>query len=92
MKHKNLMIEIHLVRNVKVKVIKYHGWKPVRSFCKHQYLEDIRDNRPPLGSSGQSSWLQIHRSRLLFPELPDILSSSGCGTGPTQPREYNWKK
>jgi hypothetical protein len=24
-----------------------------------------------------------------FPELPDVLRSSGSGTGSTQPREYN---
>jgi hypothetical protein len=47
--------------------------------------------RPPLWSSGQSSWLQIQRFRLLFPALPDFtMSSSGFGTGCTQPREDNW--
>jgi len=45
---------------------------------------------PPLWSSGQSFWLQIHRSRVRFPALPDFLSSSGSGTGSTQPREINW--
>jgi hypothetical protein len=43
--------------------------------------------RPPLWSSGQSFWLQIQRSRVRFPALPDFLSSSGSGTGSTQPRE-----
>jgi hypothetical protein len=43
----------------------------------------------PLWSSGQSSWLQIQRSRVRFPTLPDFLRSSGFGTGSTQPREYN---
>jgi hypothetical protein len=42
-----------------------------------------------LWSSGQSSWLQIQRSRVRFPALPDFLSS-GSGTGSTQPREENW--
>jgi len=37
---------------------------------------------PPLWSSGQSFWLQIQRSRVRFPALPDFLSSSGSGTGP----------
>ena len=45
---------------------------------------------PPLWSSGQSFWLQIQRSRVRFPALPDFLSSSGSGTGFTQPREVNW--
>ena len=45
---------------------------------------------PPLWSSGQSFWLQIQRSRVRFPALPDFLSSSGSGSGSTQPREVNW--
>jgi hypothetical protein len=45
---------------------------------------------PPLWSSGQSFWLQIQRSQVRFPELPDFLRSSGSGTGSTQPREDNW--
>ena len=44
---------------------------------------------PPLWSSGRSFWLQIQRSRVRFPALPDFLSSSGSGTGSTQPREVN---
>jgi hypothetical protein len=42
---------------------------------------------PPLWSSDQSSWLQTQRYRVGFPGLPDFLSSSGSGTGSTQPRE-----
>ena len=45
---------------------------------------------PPLWSSSQSFWLQIQRSRVRFPALPDFLSSSGSGTGSTQHREVNW--
>ena len=45
--------------------------------------------RPPLWSSGQSFWLQIQRSRVRFPALPDFLSSSGSGTGSNQSREVN---
>jgi len=40
-----------------------------------------------LWSSGQSFWLQIQRSRVRSPALPDFLSSSGSGTRSTQPRE-----
>jgi hypothetical protein len=40
---------------------------------------------PPLCSSGQSSWLLTKGSRVRFPTLPDFLSSSGSGTGSTQP-------
>ena len=43
----------------------------------------------PLWSSGQSFWLQMQRSRVRFPALPDFLSSSGSGTGSTQSREVN---
>jgi hypothetical protein len=46
--------------------------------------------RPPLWSSGQGFWLQILRSRVWFPALPDFLRSSGSGTGSTHPREDNW--
>jgi hypothetical protein len=44
-----------------------------------------------LWSSGQSSWLQIQRSLVPFPALPDFLSISGSGTGSTQPRERSWR-
>ena len=46
--------------------------------------------RPTLWSSGQSFQLQIQRYRVRFTALPDFLSSSGSGTGSTQPREVNW--
>jgi hypothetical protein len=45
---------------------------------------------PPVWSSGQSSLLQIQRSRVRFLALPDFLSISGSWTGSTQPREDNW--
>jgi hypothetical protein len=44
--------------------------------------------RPPLWSSGQSSWLQIRRQG--FDSRHYQKKSSGSGTGSTQPREYNW--
>jgi hypothetical protein len=40
------------------------------------------------GPVGQSSFLQIKRSRVRFLALPDLLSS-GSRTGCTQLREYN---
>jgi hypothetical protein len=45
---------------------------------------------PPLWSIGQSSWLQIQRSRVQLPALSDFLRGSGSGKGFTQPREDNW--
>jgi hypothetical protein len=47
-------------------------------------------DRPPLWSSGQSSWLQIQRPRVWFPVLSDFLRSSGSRTGSTYPRGDNW--
>ena len=58
-----------------------------------EYVNLIALPRPPLWSSGQSFWLQIQRSRVRSPSLPHFLSSSGSGTGSTQPREpreVNW--
>jgi hypothetical protein len=43
--------------------------------------------RPPLWSSGQSFWLLTQSCRVRLPALPDFLSSSGSGTGSTQPGE-----
>jgi hypothetical protein len=54
-----------------------------------QICVSVCQRGPPLRSSGQSFWLQIQRSRVRFPALPDFLSSSGSGTGSTQPREVN---
>jgi hypothetical protein len=48
-----------------------------------------KQGRPPLWASGQSFWLQIQRSWVRFPALPDFVRSSGSGTGSTQPREDN---
>ena len=51
------------------------------------YTVSLLSRGPPLWSSGQSFWLQIQRSRVRSPALPDFLSSSGSGTGSTQPRD-----
>jgi hypothetical protein len=45
-------------------------------------LQNRSIERLPLWSSGQSSCLQIQRSRVRFLALPDFLRSSGSGTGP----------
>ena len=55
----------------------------------HEFYVILSNSGPPLWSSGQSLWLQIQRSRVRFPALPDFLSNSGSGTGSTQPREVN---
>ena len=62
------------------------GIYPVIYFLFVRHFSVIRY---PLWSNGQSFWLQIQRSRVRFPALPDFLSSSGSGTGSTQPREVN---
>jgi hypothetical protein len=54
-----------------------------------QIFHVLNSDGPPLWSSGQSSWLQIQRSGVRFPALPDFLRSSGSGTGSTQPHEDN---
>jgi hypothetical protein len=41
-------------------------------------------------ADAMGSWIQIQRSRIRFPALPDFLRSSGSGTGSTQPCEDNW--
>jgi hypothetical protein len=53
----------------------------------NHFTTDCMINRPPLWSSGQSSWLQIRRPG--FDSRHYQKKSSGSGTGSTQPREYN---
>jgi hypothetical protein len=43
----------------------------------------ILSYRPPLWSSGQSSWLQIQRFRVRFPALPGLQKISGPETEST---------
>jgi hypothetical protein len=64
------------------------GPEPSDDFIHIRYSRDHR--RPPLWSSCQRFWLQIQRSWVRFPALPDFLRSIGSGTGSTQPREDNW--
>jgi hypothetical protein len=60
------------------------------SFCEPKYFVMLITGWPPLWFSGQSSWLQIQKSRIRFSALLDFLKSSGSGTGSTQTREDNW--
>jgi hypothetical protein len=68
----------------------YSCYMPCPSNVITPLNELMKYMRPPLWSSGQSSWQQIQRTRVRFPALPEFLRSSGSGTGSTQPREYNW--
>jgi hypothetical protein len=52
------------------------------------FRKSLSQWRPPLWSSGQSSWLQIRRPG--FDSRHYQKNNSGPGTGSTQPREYNW--
>jgi hypothetical protein len=45
-----------------------------------EWPNTVEESRPPLWSSG--SWLQIQMFRFLVPTVPDVLRSSGSGTGP----------
>jgi hypothetical protein len=51
----------------------------------HKLSSSLCNCRPPLWSSGQSSWLLTQRFQVRFQELPDFRSSSRSGTGSTQP-------
>jgi hypothetical protein len=52
------------------------------------FLSSYLTARPPLRSSGQSSWLQIRSAG--FDSRHYQKKNCGSGTGSTQPREYNW--
>jgi hypothetical protein len=56
---------------------------------KIYFYSEYFKKRRPLRSSGQSSWLQIQRSRVRYPALPDFLRSSGSGMVSAKPREDN---
>jgi hypothetical protein len=43
---------------------------PRRNHYQHNIINTFTFCRPPLWSSGQSSWLQIQRSQVRFPALP----------------------
>ena len=51
-------------------------------YCRFNHNIVVNDDRQDaniFGLFGQSFWLQIQRSRVRFPALPDFLSSSGSG-------------
>jgi hypothetical protein len=54
----------------------------IRSYCMGNRTRNEHGilMGPPLWSRGQSSWLQIQKSRVRFPALPDFLRSNGSGT------------
>jgi hypothetical protein len=52
-------------------------------------LTVIRRGNLSLWSRGQSSCVQIQKSRVRFSAMPDLLRSSGFGTGSAQPRDYS---
>jgi hypothetical protein len=45
------------------------------------FVQIVQTQVPPLWSSGQSFWLQIQRSQVRFPALPDFLRSRGVWNG-----------
>jgi hypothetical protein len=51
-----------------------------KSLIASIFTIDEYSKRLPLSSGGQSSWMQIQRSRDRFPALPEYLSCSGSGT------------
>jgi hypothetical protein len=63
----------------------------LRASIFRHFREKNQTNNISWWSSGQSFWLQIQRSRVHFPALPDFLRSRGYGTGSTQPCEENWR-
>jgi hypothetical protein len=84
---------IATVRSVTVTGRKHHLFQLQKLL--HLMLA-VLNTRPPLWSSGQSSWLQIRRRRfdsrhyqIFWGGGGGRKTSSGSGTGSTQPREYN---
>jgi hypothetical protein len=96
--HKNIMPATDAVKTWGLKnisnyyptVLKKSVTRKQQVTLKSFYFVRVLCLWPPLWSSGQSFWIQIQRSRVRSPALPDFLSSNGSGTGSTQPREVNW--
>ena len=75
----------------------YHTFRCSSWFSGHFKTLDSSENKkfPASVENGfsVSFWkfvLLQAQFRVRFPALPDFLSSSGSGTGSTQPREVNW--
>jgi hypothetical protein len=56
---------------------------PVALRQKLMYFVSVRFQLISILSKSSRSWVR-------FPALPDVLRSSGSGTGSTRPREDNW--
>jgi hypothetical protein len=74
---------LHNLLNILVQTANKMGLQkksPLNFALSHKYvpfkLHVYFLERPPLYSSGQSSWLQIQSSRVRFPALPDFSESS----------------
>jgi hypothetical protein len=71
----------------------WHSWAVQQRYVTRKGISGIW---PPQWSSDQRSWLQIQRSYVWSPVLPDFLRSSGSRTGSTQQctdnRRATWKK
>ena len=81
--------QLYVVPNFTFQKSGYNGLEMKQRITSGNFRTAVSETGPPLWSSGQSFWLQRQRSRVRFPALPDFLSSSGSGTGSTQPREVN---
>jgi hypothetical protein len=57
------------------------GSKNVFKYSVQKFTRTLSHTRPPLWSSGQSSWLQIQSYRFQFPALAVLLRSSMSGMG-----------
>jgi hypothetical protein len=68
-----------------VLIRKPEHWNPL-TWIRHRW----KYRRPPLWSSGQSSWLHIQRPGFDSLRCQIFWEVMCLGTGSTQPREYNW--
>jgi hypothetical protein len=63
---------------------------PIMSLLAQQEYNNIIYNNTPLWSTDRSHWIQIQRSRVQFPVLPDFQRTNGSVMGSTQPCDDNW--